>query len=372
MTAPVKRSPAPSLWPPFLLVVFVTALVGSALWVEGFTFNPVAQATNWALHFSWWLLGVAAARFAWLKWRRHRRGLVEPLPWRRQVRSIALAVATLALLGPVYSWAKVLIPFFRTRTFDAEVYRLELAVHLGIDPGPVSLAILERVPWAATLVDWSYLQYVLLLSFSVAWFVTTPDLGTRNRFVRGFVLLWLSGLAIYWAFPTLGPVYVFEELRPDVARLFPGNHALQMELFANYGNVLRVLAGEARPIQITYGIAAMPSLHVALPAYLTALSWERRSPLRVPYLVVTVVLSIGCVATGWHYLVDAHAGILLALLCWLAVRTPRAEVQAGALPGRGDGEADDATPEPRDAAPAEAGEAEEPGDATPSGDGSAV
>ena len=58
--------------------------------------------------------------------------------------------------------------------------------------------------------------------------------------------------------------------------------------------------------------------------------FARRHPLRVPYLVATLVMFVGSVATGWHYAIDGYAGILLAWLVFrLALVTDRALLPEG-------------------------------------------
>ena len=61
------------------------------------------------------------------------------------------------------------------------------------------------------------------------------------------------------------------------------------------------------------GIAAFPSIHVAMPA-LYALATHGRW--RWVWWGFTGLTLVGSVALGWHYAVDGYAGILLAWLMW--------------------------------------------------------
>ena len=61
------------------------------------------------------------------------------------------------------------------------------------------------------------------------------------------------------------------------------------------------------------GIAAMPSIHVAMPALYALAS---RGAWRVLWWGFTALTLVGSVALAWHYAVDGYAGILLAWLMW--------------------------------------------------------
>jgi hypothetical protein len=139
--------------------------------------------------------------------------------------------------------------------------------------------------------------------------------------LRAQVLLWLGGLALYVAVPVLGPCYVFPDLLAETAPRYPRSAELQQALLVNYRAVTAVLAGEAAvKVQLVYGIAAMPSLHVATPALFLAHCLERRHALRTPFLLLTLAFLVGSVVTGWHYAVDGYAGILLAVAAWAVAR----------------------------------------------------
>ncbi len=65
-----------------------------------------------------------------------------------------------------------------------------------------------------------------------------------------------------------------------------------------------------------FGVAAMPSLHVAAH-WLFAL-WAKRYARRLflPLVLATGLTFFGSLVTTWHYAVDGYAGLLIA---WLAI-----------------------------------------------------
>jgi membrane-associated phospholipid phosphatase len=64
------------------------------------------------------------------------------------------------------------------------------------------------------------------------------------------------------------------------------------------------------------GIAAFPSLHVAVPA-LFVCAFPRWRFVWIPFTAVTL---IGSILLGWHYLIDGYAGVALAWASWRVAR----------------------------------------------------
>ncbi len=95
------------------------------------------------------------------------------------------------------------------------------------------------------------------------------------------------------------------------------SHLTQVRLMDNYVKVLRLGEGVWSGVNPSLGIAAFPSLHVGSQLY--AALWVRRlAPWLGFILLLTVgILFVGSIVTGWHYLVDSLAGLLMA---WAAYR----------------------------------------------------
>jgi hypothetical protein len=64
------------------------------------------------------------------------------------------------------------------------------------------------------------------------------------------------------------------------------------------------------------GIAAFPSLHVAMPALYAVSTPPRWRVVRWLWILMTLMTLVGSIVLAWHYAVDGYAGILLALGCW--------------------------------------------------------
>lgn len=309
-----------SLLPAAGLVLAASVAIGTPLLLNDFAYSPIREAfvNAWrALPF----LGAVVAARVLLRLGRHRgMGRIDRVTLRRSAFSTAACWMLLAAVVSPFCWGKVLVPFFNPRLWDEELYRFDLAIHLDTDPVLFLHALLD-----SPALDWTighaYELYPHVVLVTSAWFMTLGNMEQRHRFVAGVTILWLAGLGLYLAMPALGPCYVSESLLPVLRERFPANHELQVTLLRNYQAVKGVLAGtSSEPIDLAYGIAAMPSLHVAFPAYVTFHCRHWRHPARHFFLVVTLFFLVGSVVTGWHYAVDGYAGILLAGLCWLPVR----------------------------------------------------
>lgn len=227
------------------------------------------------------------------------------------VRFLAFTVLTFY----AYTWLKVMVPLLNGSVWDERLARLETAMHLGINPGRLLLALF---PYAGLwrFLDWYYAYFLLTVMIGVGWFATTLSLRERKRFAAGFSLLWIVGAWAYLATPSLGPCYAFPEDYAEFRREAPIQAQTQDMLIHHYG-LLRTL--DRRPggteINPVFGIGAMPSLHVAGQAFLALWARRRSRPLFMFYLLCTLLTFFGSLVTGWHYAVDGYAGALLAAVC---------------------------------------------------------
>lgn len=270
--------------------------------------------------------GGVATRWLFLRVRRGpRRARAFLALWRRP-RCLGDAIRFIVFAGLVsygYAWLKLLLPLFRTALYDDFFYRIDNLVHLGVNPNRFVLALL---PYEAVwkVVDEQYALFFLSMMLGIAWFGSTPRVSERARFGGGFALLWLAGSWLYLATPCLGPCYVFPEEYAAVKKVAVRQASLQGALIRQYTG-LRVFARtrEGSPsVNATWGVAAMPSLHVAGQAFL-ALFARRRWPLASRLLAaMTAMTFFGSLVTGWHYAVDGYVGVLLALAAaWFAERS---------------------------------------------------
>ena len=148
----------------------------------------------------------------------------------------------------------------------------------------------------------------------------------------GFVL-WLRARALYWRYVAsvlalflLGFVgfVLYPQAPPWMAGeidVIPFVHRISVETMLTLPTAdgLIYVYQHIRP----NNVAAMPSLHAALPLLLTLILWKLNRRLALCGAVYTVLLSFFLVYHGEHYVVDIIAGWALAVLVfWLLWATP--------------------------------------------------
>jgi hypothetical protein len=228
---------------------------------------------------------------------------------------LARFVVFMVLTSYVYAWLKVMVPLLNGTLWDEGLARLETAMHFGINPGPLLLALYPSPAlWRA--LDSYYAYFFPSIMIGVGWFATTLSLRERARFAAGFSLLWIAGSWGYLAAPSLGPCYAFPDDYAEFRRHATVQARTQDAFRSHYGAVrmLREKPGTTH-VNPVYGIGAMPSLHVAGQAFLALWARRRCRPLFLVYLFFTLLTFFGSLVTGWHYAVDCYAGVLLAMLC---------------------------------------------------------
>lgn len=225
-----------------------------------------------------------------------------------------------ALVIVVYGWIKLVVPIYHPRLFDPELWELDRALLFGAAP-TTFLLDLFGARWFLRLIDWSYAN-IFFASASIAygWVLSHPERRIRIAFANGNALLWITGGWLYMLLPSLGPALRFPEVwfaHSETLRLTQGLQALLMR---NYQNVIRAWSGATvtEPIRIVFGIGAFPSLHVAFQMYVFL--WTRRvwRTGQALFGIFVFVIFLGSMITGWHYLIDSLAGLLMAYLSYRA------------------------------------------------------
>lgn len=223
-----------------------------------------------------------------------------------------------SLTSYAYSWLKVTLPLLRPDVlFDDVLFRIETAIHFGVNPGRLLQGLFPYpVLWRA--LDIWYGTFIFAVLAGIGWFASVLSRRARARFATGFSILWVAGSWLYFAVPALGPCYLLKDDYLEVRRSMPMQSAVMDGLFAHYGRV-RTLPRhpEGVDVSVHLGIAAMPSLHVAALAFFAILARRRSHVLFVVFAVATAVTFFAAVVSGWHYAIDGYAGLLLA---WISAR----------------------------------------------------
>jgi hypothetical protein len=247
------------------------------------------------------------------EFRLHLRVLLQ---W-RWIATTLLLIFCVAVIGFEYGVLKITVHLVRRETFDALLWEIDRWLMFGVSPNVFFLEALSH-PVFYRVFDWLYaFAFGATMAASFALMFGWRHNDDRIGYLAGSAVLWLGGAWLYLAVPSLGPTYAFYGVWDTVREHFPTTMAIQKMLLNNHLRVLRLAGGEKDlAISVHMGIAAFPSLHVAFHAYF-AFWLQRLVPAvrLVGWLLVGVVF-VGSVITGWHYMIDSIAGLLLAWLAW--------------------------------------------------------
>jgi hypothetical protein len=258
-------------------------------------------------------LGVAHRRGTW-------RELLATYRSRVWLADTARMTVFTGLCVHAYTWIKLTTPILHPRLYDQQLWNLDRALAFGYSP-TVFLATLFSAPVMMRFFDATYATVLFpALSIVPAFIASIPARRVRIAFVNSNTLLWLTGAWLYVVFPALGPAYRFPEVWLPLAPMLTNSHHVQRLLIENYRAVQVSMTTATTPINVFFGVAAFPSLHVGFQAL--SFFWMRRLTRwgGVVFGMLALLALIGSVITGWHYLVDGIAGALLAWTCYAAVR----------------------------------------------------
>jgi hypothetical protein len=237
----------------------------------------------------------------------------EATPTRRLIRerpylaSFAVGVLLSALQISVLTWTKVMLPIASPFWADTWLANLDHAL-FGTDPWILASRFFG---WTAPLIDRAYVTWAPLKFGTFLFVICMPESRKKScALVSYFVMMAVVAIGQY-LLSSAGPVFY--------ARLGFGSRFASMPvepwvasardyLWHDYLNAGGALGG---------GISAMPSLHVAAALWM-ALVW--RSYQRFAGLIAAAyfgLIAIGSVLLGWHYAVDALAGVVITLAAWV-------------------------------------------------------
>jgi len=165
----------------------------------------------------------------------------------------------------------------------------------------------------ATVVYLSHFLVSLILAI-VLWCV---NYELFRRYLAAFVTLTLVTLTTYVLYPAAPPwMAALNEKLPHVDRVVQ--------------STLSVVGSETVNTAVEKGaaysnpVAAMPSLHAAIPMLLAVFFWPRaRAWVRALLLGYAVAMAVTLVYTGEHYVTDVLLGWFYALACVVAVNQVR-------------------------------------------------
>jgi len=244
--------------------------------------------------------------------------------------SLARALVTLLALALIIntygSWKRVM-PDVHPFSWDARLANLDRALHFGTEPwqllqGPF------RPARRTMLLDYVYFSWLPLIFFTIAWLIWTRRVELRTRGLLGVAFVWIGlGSVAATVFSSAGPAFY--------GHLVPGPDPFRA-LLDHLSAVATTWPVASPHIQDTLwrlhargqtdiytGISAMPSVHVAMPALMAMVGWNRNRLLGAAFWLYTLLVLVATVGLGWHYAVDGYVSIAAVALYWkLSGRIP--------------------------------------------------
>jgi hypothetical protein len=224
-----------------------------------------------------------------------------------------------ALWLHAYAWIKLSIPILNPHLFDQQLWNADRVIGFGFSP-TVFLVTLFSAPALMRFIDTGYVTILFpALSIVPSILMSIPERRVRVAFMNSNVLLWLTGAWIYVAIPALGPAYRFPEVWLPLAPYLTNTQHVQRLLMTNYHAVQTSVRSSSDQINIFFGVAAFPSLHVGFQVL--AFLWMRRlTKWGTVFGLLALFTFIASVITGWHYVIDGIAGGLLAWAAYAAAQ----------------------------------------------------
>lgn len=283
------------------------------------TLVPFAQIAGLYLIWRTTLLLVRGHRGS--RWAEFRSGLrAEPAFRFSYWGDYARMIVAVSVVMSAHFLVKISIHIINPQVFDAWLWRYDRWLGFGVDPLLVLLELV-RQPWLLHALD---VTYSVVYPFTVLIYPPLLGLASPTRSLRvaalsGFCLLWIVGGTLYVAFPSWGPVYTQPAHFEQTLQSMPITVHVQQELLQELKGVIDNPAGR-RPVKFG-GVAAFPSLHLAVLTLFLLASRRVNRYWGWATGVLLGLMAVGSMVTGYHYLLDSLAGVVLGAACYLgAVR----------------------------------------------------
>lgn len=221
-----------------------------------------------------------------------------------------IQISLILLLSMAFQFMlKSNIYLLNPRNFDSQLFQIDRALHFGIAPCFFFVTLFNsRIFYAFLDIFYSPFYYLINLAYVPALLVLASP-AVRRTFATAYVMVCIVGLVVYVAVPSWGPVFNYPEEFQTALQKMPITVKVQTQLFKETSHLIKNPMG-MRSIELG-GIAAFPSLHVALLTLFALTSKAISKRWFHLNLIFVGFMMIGSVVTGYHYLIDGYAGLIL-------------------------------------------------------------
>ena len=327
----VDFAPCTALVASMLLAALVIPLLGGPEIYGGFGLR-VALQEGVAFSAFLVLLALLASR-ARAVWRRLRGGRAPNPAFEATARTLlrmapraisaVFGIVLLRLMMPTFvGFKRAVVVFHPFGGLDRVFIDMDRVLHIGVDPWRILQPLIGN-PGLTAALDRLYIAWYFVSVSTFVVLIFWLRGANRSRFLFAFAFSWLAlGVVLATVLSAAGPSFIhlvdstITTYQPLLAYLQSVDQTsplkaleLQDTLWQGY------LSGSTG---LASGIAAMPSMHVALPALFAVATWHRSRVLSVVLWTYTLLIVVGSVHLNWHYAVDGYVSILLIFPIWWA------------------------------------------------------
>ena len=216
-----------------------------------------------------------------------------------------------------YCMLKSIIPIVNHNLYDKQINIMDY--YLFFKHSPTELLIKWIPVFFVGYLSFGYKFYFLLKIFAFSSiYCIVNDKEVFKRMVIAFSTTYILGLILYFLFPAQGPIYYYPEKFRSIESHIEktSNFQLQRSLWTAYEKVKQYPPQEfcklAKKSGVKNGIAAFPSLHIAISCVLLFFLFRY---VRIVFWLCFfpfLIMVLSTIYFGWHYVVDDIAGFLLA------------------------------------------------------------
>jgi hypothetical protein len=235
--------------------------------------------------------------------------MVAPLPlyWqekgRTALRESALVIPWEALLASTLSFPVLIAARLRMPLQDSLFGHIDQSLGVSV-PGIVSWADHH---WLGTVINHSYPWFLPLLAIAAFAPGLMGKMKQAREFLLGNLVAFAIGVPLFALLPAVGPWYYYH-LAPNPAQAYCWAQLLSLRLPGPY-----LFHDQAA------GVVCFPSFHVVWAILCAAALWGFR-PIRIPVALLSAMIIMSTLTTGWHYFSDVLGGIAVAAISMAVAR----------------------------------------------------